>query len=128
MLGSNLNLDACSLFAVVEQRDNHAACSTHDSTTAKYGGEGTLDSVDSSLPFQVPDCCLCIASYSAAVCTIRSHAHFTAERKFHQSIQPALAYEDPSWLESSAKLRMAVRQWQTAFSNCGRIDLLPDNF
>ena len=26
-----------------------------------------------------------------------------------------MAYEDASWLESSAKLRMAVRQWQTAF-------------
>ena len=37
------------------------------------------------------------------------------EREFHKSIQPALAYEDASWLESSAKLRMAVRQWQTAF-------------
>ena len=37
------------------------------------------------------------------------------ERKFHYSIQPALAYEDASWLVSSAKLRMAARQWQTAF-------------
>ena len=32
------------------------------------------------------------------------------EREFHKSIQPALAYEDVSWLESSAKLRMAARQ------------------
>ena len=37
------------------------------------------------------------------------------EREFQQSIQPALAYEDASWVESSAKLRMATRQWQTAF-------------
>ena len=37
------------------------------------------------------------------------------EREFHQSIQPALAYEDASLLESSATLRMAARQWQTAF-------------
>ena len=45
-----------------------------------------------------------------------SHVHWcTREREFHSSIQPALAYEDASWLESSAKLRMAVGQWQTAF-------------
>ena len=29
------------------------------------------------------------------------------EREIHWSIQPALAYEDSSWLESSAKMRMA---------------------
>ena len=32
------------------------------------------------------------------------------ERKFNLSIQPALAYEDVSMLESSAKLRMAAKQ------------------
>ena len=32
------------------------------------------------------------------------------ERKFNLSIQPALAYQDVSMLESSAKLRMAARQ------------------
>ena len=35
--------------------------------------------------------------------------------EFHESIQPALAYEDASLLESSATVRMAARQWQTAF-------------
>ena len=32
------------------------------------------------------------------------------ERKFNLSIQPALAYEDVSMLESSAKLRMAAKE------------------
>ena len=32
------------------------------------------------------------------------------ERKLNLSIQPALAYEDVSMLESSAKLRMAAKQ------------------
>ena len=32
------------------------------------------------------------------------------ERKFNLPIQPALAYEDVSMLESSAKLRMAAKQ------------------
>ena len=31
------------------------------------------------------------------------------ERGFHSSIQPALAYEDASWLESSAKLPQPQR-------------------
>ena len=49
------------------------------------------------------------AAFEEAVFKVR-------EREFHWSIQPAaLAYEDASWLESSATLRMAVRQWQTAF-------------
>ena len=32
------------------------------------------------------------------------------EREFNLSIQPALAYEDTSMLESSAKVRMAAKQ------------------
>ena len=37
------------------------------------------------------------------------------KREFNLSIQPALAYEDMSLLESSAKVRMAAKQRQTAF-------------
>ena len=47
--------------------------------------------------------------------TEASRTYSERDREFHQSIQPALACEDASWLEPSAKLRMAVRQWQTAF-------------
>ena len=51
--------------------------------------------------------------------TCRVHTHLSRslmfwqrerERKFNLSIQPALAYEDVSMLESSAKLRMAAKQ------------------
>ena len=46
--------------------------------------------------------------------------------RIHWSTQPALAYEDASWLESSAKLRMAARQWQTAFwSLCTKHCMVP---
>ena len=37
------------------------------------------------------------------------------ERERISLVHSALAYEDASLLESSAKLRMAARQWQTAF-------------
>ena len=37
------------------------------------------------------------------------------ERERDLSIQPALAYEDVSMLESSTRLSMAAQQWQTAF-------------
>ena len=37
------------------------------------------------------------------------------EREFNLSIHPALAYDDTSMLESSAKVRMAAEQRQTAF-------------
>ena len=39
-----------------------------------------------------------------------SKAERERERKFNLSIQPALAYEDVSILESSTKLRMAAKQ------------------
>ena len=40
----------------------------------------------------------------------RAYISQLRERKFNLSIQPALAYEDVSMLESSAKLRMAAKQ------------------
>ena len=46
-------------------------------------------------------------SKSEENCNLRSAKR---ERKFNLSIQPALAYEDVSMLESSAKLRMAAKQ------------------
>ena len=50
----------------------------------------------------------------SAVCnaTTRSAQHAAREREkeFKLSIQPALAYEDTSMLESSAKVRMAAEQ------------------
>ena len=49
------------------------------------------------------------------VLKISLQLNFEERDKNHLSIQPALAYEDVSWVESSAKLRVAARQWQTAF-------------
>ena len=49
--------------------------------------------------------CLYVPSQAA-----QCHTERERERKFNLSIQPALAYEDVSMLESSAKLRMAAKQ------------------
>ena len=49
-------------------------------------------------------------------CDLADHISREREReKFNLSIQPALAYEDVSMLESSAKLRMAERTLSRMF-------------
>ena len=76
-----------------------------------------------AIPRHLRRCTLCktraLGDERHFLCDCPHFAHirrrFCTLYQIHQSIQPALAYEDASLLESSAKLRMAARQWQTAF-------------
>ena len=58
---------------------------------------------------------LVVAAYLAYGTCFVQRTKQCGEREFVLSIQAALTYEDACWFESSAKLTMAARQWQTAF-------------